>query len=46
MVNNQYINPWTKDEINLLKQKYPVQGFNLCEREIPHPLGVGMKANK
>jgi len=20
--------------------------FNLCEREIPHPLGVGMKANK
>jgi len=31
MVNNQYINPWTKQEIQILKQKYPTQGYNIPE---------------
>jgi len=31
MVNNQYINPWTKQEIQILKQKYPTQGYKIPE---------------
>lgn len=30
-MNNQYINPWTKQEIQILKQKYPIQGYNIPE---------------
>lgn len=31
MVNNQYVNPWTKPEIKSLKRKYPTHASNIPE---------------
>jgi len=35
-----------KTNLSNSEKIYALQQLNLCEREIPHPLGVGMKANK
>lgn len=47
MVNNQYINPWTKQELIILNQKYPTQGFHIPELlKTRTKCGINNKAHK